>query len=191
MVSNGDSNKALWASAFGWNSLPLDWSGSPSIWGQVESSEQVRFTLEALDRADREWPWMGGMILHHWQPDAPQDDPIWGFSIIDPAGNPTPLWTALIQRLQPTSAQNGLFHPLNPYTRYSGVWTFGALGADIGWFQAVTGDTSASLLLRVAPTVAWRVVEDFWLELGVGEVMYSTSQGALTTGVSLRVAYRF
>ncbi len=71
------------------------------------------------------------------------------------------------------------------------VPVFIGLGIDLGWFQAFTGDNSPSFLLRAAPTVAWRVVDDFWLEVGVGEIMFSTSQGALTTGVSLRVAFRF
>src|SRR5262249_51062297 len=33
MVRNGDAKKALWASEWGWNSLPADWRGKPSIWG--------------------------------------------------------------------------------------------------------------------------------------------------------------
>ena len=35
MVQHGDGAKALWASAWGWNSLPADWAGAPSIWGSV------------------------------------------------------------------------------------------------------------------------------------------------------------
>ncbi len=135
MVRNGDGKKAIWASNWGWNSLPQDWSGSPSIWGGVTSDQQIQYMLEALDRVEREWPWLAGMILHHWQPVAMPDDPIWGFAIRDPDNRTTPIWEALQQRQHPMSAQNGLFSPTNPYARYSGVWTFGDLGADIGWIN--------------------------------------------------------
>ncbi len=89
---------ALWASNWGWNSLPDDWSGETSIWGSVDAGTRVTYTLEALDRAEREWPWLGGMILQQWQPDAPPDDPQWGFALIDTNGQPTALWQALVNR---------------------------------------------------------------------------------------------
>ncbi|MEP7290624.1 MAG: O-antigen ligase family protein, partial [Chloroflexota bacterium] len=135
MLQHGDSSKALWASDWGWNSLPSDWSGSPSIWGSVSADQRLSYTLSALERADREWAWLGGMVLREWQPAAPPDDPQWGFALIDPHGNPTPLWSALVDRPQPAAAANGLYFPANDYAQYSGVWTFSALGADIGWVQ--------------------------------------------------------
>ncbi|MEO8394329.1 MAG: O-antigen ligase family protein, partial [Chloroflexota bacterium] len=152
MVQHGDGAKALWASAWGWNSLPADWSGTPSIWGGVTSDQRVSDTLAGLDRADREWPWLGGMILQQWQPAVPTTDPQWGFALVDPQDNPTPLWTALAQREQSSTATSGLYFPANPFARYSGVWTFGDLGADIGWVQDSQLDfsyTGSDLALRV------------------------------------------
>lgn len=153
MVQHGDGHKPLWASSWGWNTLPADWTGHPSIWGSVTAEQQAEYTLAALDRADREWPWLGGMIVHHWQPAAPPDDPAWGFALIDQRDQPTPLYTALAQRLPITTAADGLYAPVNPFARYSGVWTFGKMGADIGWLQdsQLTFDFSgqdAALLLR-------------------------------------------
>ena len=135
MVEHGDSRKALWASHWGWNSLPPDWQGAPSIWGQVSASAQINHTLNALDRAEREWAWLGGMILHHWQPDRPRDDPQWGFALIGPDDTPTALYEALAARPASTSASNGLYHPLTPHAQYHGVWQFSPLGADIGWLE--------------------------------------------------------
>ncbi|NWG16686.1 MAG: O-antigen ligase family protein [Chloroflexi bacterium] len=135
MAQNGDGAKALWASHWGWNSLPADWRGQPSIWGNVSADEQITYTLAALDRADREWPWLAGMILQHWQPPAAEDDPLWGFALIAPDGSPTSLYQSLAARPRANSAENGLFAPVNPYAQYSGVWTFGRMGADIGWLQ--------------------------------------------------------
>jgi O-antigen ligase len=74
------------------------------------------------------------MILESWQPNAPPDDPRWGFALIDSSGEPKALLQMLTD-LETSSAANGLYFPANPYARYSGVWTFGELGADIGWVQ--------------------------------------------------------
>jgi O-antigen ligase len=160
MVRNGDGTKALWASNWGWNSLPESWNGRPSIWGNVTAEQQTRYVGDALDRAAREWPWMAGMILQHWQPPATKDDPVWGFSIIGQDGQPGDLWRALANRPQPTIAENGLFPATNPNASYSGVWTFGPLGADIGWvqdshFQFRFGGSAVSLLLRQDNYVAY------------------------------------
>lgn len=136
MVANGDSRKSLWASNWGWNSLPEDWDGEPSIWGSVASQNQIDYTKAAFERAQREWPWLGGFILQHWQPNLPLKDPSWGFTLIDPHYRPTLLYEAIKTLGQQESvATNGLYHPANTYARYSGVWTFGPLGADIGWLE--------------------------------------------------------
>jgi len=162
MVEFNDGQTPLWASNWGWNALREDWSGSPSIWGAVSESERASFTLEALERAEREWAWLGGMILYHWQPDAEPNDPVWGFSIIDPDHQPSELWTALAEREISSVATNGLYHPITPFANYSGLWTFGELGADIGWLE--TSDShlkfkfegqDIALLLREGDYVAF------------------------------------
>lgn len=154
LVEYGLGTKALWANAWGWNALPDTWEGDPSIWGQVSAQQRIEYTLTALERAEREWAWLGGMILMHWQPNVPADDPFWGFALIDSNDQPTPLYEALAARPAETAATNGLYFPANPYTRYSGVWTFSDLGADIGWIQDSRfafdfhGDALALLLRR-------------------------------------------
>ena len=160
MQANGDGKKPLWASEWGWNSLPPGWAGAPSIWGQVDAETRTRYTLSAIERAEREWAWLGGMILSNWQPTTPPDNPLWGFALIDSAGAPTPLYGALAARQPLPYASNGLYHPINPYTRYSGVWTFGELGADIGWVQDSQfafdfAGTDAALLLRQDDALAF------------------------------------
>jgi O-antigen ligase len=141
MEAYGDGEKAIWAGNFGWNSLPEDWTGPPSIWGQVDYETQVDYTGEALDRARQEWPWIGLMFLENWEPAAPPDDPRWGFSH---AGN-----TVLAGY---TVAYPGFYFPYpNPYgwseswlgempvQRYEGAWQFSPeYGGDVG----ASGDTA-------------------------------------------------
>ncbi len=160
MVRHGDGHKALWASAWGWNSLPADWNGPPSIWGQVTAQQRSEWTLAALARAELEWPWLGGMILQHWQSDAPPDDPLQGFGLLDASGQATPLLNALAGRPAPAAAGNGLHPVSSPWAKYSGIWTFGDSGADFGWindsqlqFDFVGGDVA--LLVREGDYVAW------------------------------------
>lgn len=141
MLSHDDGERALWASNFGWNSLPPDWTGTASIWGDVTAPQQVEYTLNAMQRAESEWAWLGGLILQHWQPDTPADNPLQGFSLVDLQGNTTALYDALAARDIPAVATNGLWHPVNPYARYAGLWTFSPLGADIGWLE--TSDSKA------------------------------------------------
>ncbi len=160
MVRQGDASKPLWASGWGWNSLPAGWTGAPSVWGSVSAEQRTAYTLDALDRANREWPWLAGMALSHWQPAAAPDDPLWGFSLLDQAGQPTLLLQALQQRPPEDRARNGLFFAANPFARYSGVWTFGPLGADIGWVNdsSLTFDfygRDLALLLREDDYVAY------------------------------------
>jgi O-antigen ligase len=135
MTEYGDADKPLWASAWGWNALPADWSGNQSIWRDVSQQDQIAYTLNALARAEREWTWLGGMILYHWQPDTPFDDPRWGFSVMGQDDQPTPFYEALKNRPISEFATDGAYPAQNPFATYSGAWTFTGLGADIGWVQ--------------------------------------------------------
>ena len=130
MLQNGDEQKAVWAGNWGWNSLPPGWQGAPSLWGQTDEQQQAAYTIAALQRARREWPWMGIMFLENWEPAVPPTDPRWGFSI---AGR------ALEQALRVHLPQENLAYPGfhlaqegNLGQTYQGNWQFSpAFGADI------------------------------------------------------------
>lgn len=162
MTANDDAQTALWASHWGWNAQPVGWAGDASIWGQVTAEEQIEFTLRAFDRAHREWPWLGAMILHHWQPDADANSAQWGFALVQPNSQPSGLLQAIQNYPFPSQAQNGLHHPRTPFARYSGVWQFSELGADIGWLETSDSQlafdffgTDLAMLLREDDYVAF------------------------------------
>lgn len=141
LVAHGDADKPLWGSNFGWNHLPADWTGPPSIWGAVSAEQQQQYTRAAFERARTEWPWIGGLIVEHWQPDVPPDDPRQGFAlapVIDAwLADQGPLYRA--DALIP-----GLYPAQNAHTDYQGDWRFSALGADAARANpgAVTADTA-------------------------------------------------
>ncbi len=83
MLTYGDANKPVWAVEFGWNALPENWTGKPSPWGSDSEAVQSQRLADAVQRARREWAWMPLMIAQTFQPNAPSDDPQWGFAFVD------------------------------------------------------------------------------------------------------------
>ena len=150
MVRRGDGTKPLWGSNFGWNHLPEGWRGPPSIWGQVSAAEQAQFTRDAYQRATREWPWIGGLIVQHWQPDAPPDDPQQGFAVAPVIDE----WLADGLRASAEGLPPGLHPVQNAYTAYSENWRFSELGADavIHDPAAVTPDMENRIAVTFAGT---------------------------------------
>lgn len=146
LVRNGDGHKAVWAGNWGWNSLPAGWQGSPSIWGQTTPETQAARTVEAIRRAQREWPWMGFMFLENWEAPGPAGDPRWGFSI---AGRPAEEALATAAKMEAEIAYPGfhLAQETGVGQRYEGEWRFSpAFGADIPRDANVeTGNATATV----------------------------------------------
>jgi len=134
MEQHGDAGKALWATQFGWN------TAENSVWGRVTPEQQRAYTQGAIEFAREKWPWLGVMTIENWEPNAPSDDPRWGFSIkknlpeaLEPPGGATGLgyYPAALQA-RPGSPT---YQP-NPVATFTGEWRFSELGAD--W--SATGD---------------------------------------------------
>jgi len=127
MEQHGDNHSALWAGNFGWNTLPVGWSGRPSLWGQTDKATQAAYTQAAYQRAVDEWPWVGVLFLENYAPAAPPDDPRWGFALSTPDG------TLHRQFARPEGVLIPNYQYPNPQSQsYSGGWRFGPGGADIG-----------------------------------------------------------
>ena len=104
MVKNGDGDKAVWATEYGWVSLPSDWTGNPSPWGKpVSPQDQAKYLFQGYIRAQQEWPWMGVMAIWNFRTVQPPTDPnqvgdpTRGFSIVHFDFSPTPAYTLLQQ----------------------------------------------------------------------------------------------
>ncbi len=138
MLEAGDGATPIWGVEFGWNSLPADWQGAPSPWGTTDEETQARWTLEAAGIAHRSWPWMGPLLWADWQPDAPPDDPRWGFAVVDSEGRPRPVLASL--RALPALSQTagaGVHAFWEPSVTIEGNWRIAPDGADIGEDGAV------------------------------------------------------
>jgi len=134
MLAYGDADKAVWASHWGWNALPDDWAGTPSPWGGTDEATQAAYTVAALARARAEWPWVGAMVLEHFQPAVAHDGPRWGFALVGPDGALRPVYEAVSAWAEalPDAAPPGGYPARNPWVTYRGDWQVGPLGADVG-----------------------------------------------------------
>ncbi len=88
MLAAGDGETPILLTRYGWNRSPA------SPWGTVTPADQVDFAVAALDLAYEKWPWVMGQAWAIDQPDAPPDDPRWGFAL-------TPALTEALQAWQP------------------------------------------------------------------------------------------
>ena len=100
MVRNGDEQKPIWVSEYGWLSLPPDWQGQPGTWGQsVDAETQARWTIEGLERMQREWPWVTNVFVwaFRWveRPEDTGRDPARYFEVVDHDFTPRPAYLAL------------------------------------------------------------------------------------------------
>src|SRR2546423_1068482 len=78
MEANGDGQKAIWATAFGWSIAGL---GDPAYGGDEQNIQLMR-TAIAIHRAQDEWAWLGPLMFTRWQPIG-ANDPRAGFALWD------------------------------------------------------------------------------------------------------------
>jgi O-antigen ligase len=125
MEQHGDAGKALWATQFGWN------TAQNSPWGRATPEQQRAYTHQAIDFARENWPWLGVMTIEHWEPDAPSENPRWGFAIKKnlPDVLEPPEGSGYYPAALQTRPGSPLYQP-NPSATFTGEWRFSELGAD-------------------------------------------------------------
>ncbi len=146
MLAHGDAAKPVWAVEFGWNALPTNWEGKPSPWGTDTVEVQGARLAAAVQRAHGEWSWMGALVAQTFQPNAPGDDPVWGFALADKNLAPRSLFNSLSSAAT-ASVQPAAFN----FTRFYGML---AALAFIGLLAASVGATAAWQLPWARPLQA-------------------------------------
>ena len=123
MVKNGDAATPVWAMEIGWDALPASFSDAP--YGRVNDEQQARYTVQAYERAQREWPWMGPMMLWFFKraDDHEKNQTWYYFRMFDPDFTPHPVYGALKNYI-PTARILGVgFHPVNHWALdFQGAW---------------------------------------------------------------------
>jgi O-antigen ligase len=135
MVARGDQDKPVWATAFGWSSLPQPWGGGPSPWPPLPPDRQVAYTGEAIRQARANWPWLGPMFFAAWDAAAlPADDPRRGLALV--AGDDLLPPALAISGETGVLALGGQVATVGSYPahhlsgHYTGDWRFSPSGVD-------------------------------------------------------------
>jgi hypothetical protein len=99
MVRNGDAHKPIWISEMGWNVVP---EGMEARFGRVTEEQQARYTVQAYERIQAEWPWVG--VANIWFLKRPADwekDQSWYyFRLLEPDFTTLPVYEALVDKNQ-------------------------------------------------------------------------------------------
>ncbi len=94
MVRHGDADKPIWISEMAWNAVP---DGIPPHFGQVTEEQQGRYGVEAYQRAQADWPWVG--VVNYWffkrAADWETDQPFYYFRLMEPDFTPLPAYDML------------------------------------------------------------------------------------------------
>ncbi len=135
MVSHGDAAKPVWAVEFGWNALPKGWQGKPSPWGTDVEEVQAARLGQAVHRAKSEWGWMGALVIQTFQPNAPSDDPRWGFALVDENMRPRQLYATAVNAVT-APAPPATFDFVHFYVILAALVAVGAVAAWLGVRQA-------------------------------------------------------
>ena len=95
MVKNGDARTPIWAMEIGWNVLPAEFADAP--YGRVDEKRQARYAWLAYDRAENEWPWMGGMMYWFFRrvDDREKNQPFYYFRMVEPDFRALPVYAAM------------------------------------------------------------------------------------------------
>ncbi|MBK7894204.1 MAG: cellulase family glycosylhydrolase [Anaerolineaceae bacterium] len=98
MVRHGDADKPIWISEMGWNVVP---EGMEARFGRVTPEQQARFAVEAYERAQAEWPWVG--VINTWflkrKDESELDQSFYYFRLLDADFTPQPVYEALAETL--------------------------------------------------------------------------------------------
>ena len=96
MVRRGDAAKPIWISEMGWNTAPED---IYPRFGRVTEEQQARYAVEAYERAQAEWPWVG--VNNYWflklASDVNRDQPMYYFRLLEPDFTPLPVYGAVAE----------------------------------------------------------------------------------------------
>lgn len=95
MVRNDDAAKPIWISEMGWNVVP---EGIEAHFGRVTETQQAQYAVEAYERIQAEWPWVG--VSAYWflkrPSDAEMGDSWYYFRLLEPDFTPLPVYQALV-----------------------------------------------------------------------------------------------
>lgn len=151
MLAYNDAETPIWATEYGWMSLPDNWQGNPGIWGNHPPDRQSRWTVEGIHRARAEWPWMSTIFIwaSRWPNETHPDDPTPWFRLMDRDFSPR----QSLEKLKEANgsgpvAGTGIHQEVNQAYIFDGPWPREiAKDASLGFWRT-TGQAGAKMTFR-------------------------------------------
>ncbi len=152
MMRNGDANKAVWISELGWNSAPKTLGDAALRWGEpVSEARKGEYLVQAMQRAEQEWPWAGPMyvwMLRFGGPPPDPRDPTPFFQLVDADFNPLPAYTIVQEYLTRGSADQLPPARRNPLAAATTVGAAGLVLATSVWASGAFGGLISGVAKR-------------------------------------------
>jgi hypothetical protein len=95
MVANGDAHKPIWISELDWSFPP---EGIFPAYGRVKDEDtRARYVVEAYERIEKEWPWMGVACFWFFKraTDLEREQAWYYFRLVEPDFTPLPVYEAI------------------------------------------------------------------------------------------------
>jgi len=140
MVAHDDEHKPVWATSFGWSALPQPWTGELSPWPSLSLAQQQTYTIQAIQYARANWPWLGPMLFAAWDAESfPEDDAQRGLALVAdqvplPQAQAMGTWQAREDAPSLKTeevATVGTYPAHHPSGQYVGDWRLAPAGADV------------------------------------------------------------
>ncbi len=151
MEAHGDAGTPIWASEYGWMSLPPGWQGDQGIWGNHPAADQAAWTVDGIRRAREQWPWLPTITIwaSRWPHDTHPDDPTPFFGLLSKDfERREPLLALERAYAAASSAGIGLHQETHAAFTFEGPWPrVPSDWASLG-FHRQTGQPDARLELR-------------------------------------------
>ncbi|RLC70328.1 MAG: hypothetical protein DRI52_07270, partial [Chloroflexi bacterium] len=162
MVRNGDAAKPIWISEMNWSAVPADFPDKR--YGYVTPEQQARNVVDAYQRAQAEWPWVG--VVNYWffkrATDAEKDQAWYYFRMAEPDFTLMPVYYAVKEYAnQPPVMYPGYHQEDHWAIEYSGSWETRADQAAVLGNYRLGQDETARLSFTFHGT-------DLWLQVGPG-----------------------
>jgi hypothetical protein len=141
MERNNDAGKAVWLNEYGWNSAPDTFSDDALVWKRVTEEQQAEYTLQGIELARREWPWVGVFNVWYFRQTGQQytpNDAAYYFRMVDVDFTPRRVYDAVQDATGVLFvAPAGHFEETNP-----------AVDAEAGWRGVIAKEASGQALIE-------------------------------------------
>ncbi|MBL7200069.1 MAG: beta-galactosidase [Anaerolineae bacterium] len=117
MERYGDDEKAIWFNEYGWNAAPESFPEETLIWKRVTEEEQASFTLQGIEQARQNWPWVGVFNIWYFRQvgNIHPEDPGYYFRMVDVDWIPRRVYFAVQDRAaQLREAGPGYYEETHP-----------------------------------------------------------------------------